>query len=111
MSNPRSCHATPQQRWDWFSQHLDPKTMRMLFLAAYRLLPDADDAEDALQEALLLGAAYAWRLKDESKFLPWMYEIVRREALRRASGHDDGNASAPGQAVCFPESALGLAYA
>jgi RNA polymerase sigma factor (sigma-70 family) len=50
---------------------------------AYRLSPSREDAEDLLQEALVLAFARLGQLRDPSLFKPWLFAIIRRRALRQ----------------------------
>jgi RNA polymerase sigma-70 factor (ECF subfamily) len=51
---------------------------------------DADDAEDALQEALLRTYRSTRQIRDASAFRPWLYRIVRNACLvsRRKRAHE-----------------------
>jgi RNA polymerase sigma-70 factor (ECF subfamily) len=51
---------------------------------------DADDAEDALQEALLRTYRSTRQLKNASAFRPWLYRVVRNACLvsRRKRVHE-----------------------
>ncbi len=56
-----------------------------LYALAYRILRDADRAEDALQDALVI----AWRdlrgLRDPDRFDAWMHRLVVRECIDQAT--------------------------
>jgi RNA polymerase sigma-70 factor (ECF subfamily) len=51
---------------------------------------DADDAEDAMQEALLRTYRYATRIRHPEAFRPWLYRTVRNACLmgRRKKAHE-----------------------
>ena len=61
--------------------HLSDREIQALFREACRILHSKEDAEDVVQETLLKGATKCHQLKDESKVFPWMFSIVRREAM------------------------------
>ena len=61
--------------------HLSDHEIQALFREAYRILRNKEDAEDVLHEALLKGATKCNQLQDEKKVFPWMFSIVRREAM------------------------------
>ena len=50
----------------------------------------ADDAEDAMQEALIKTYRYAGRIRDAAAFRPWLYRTVRNACLmgRRKRVHE-----------------------
>lgn len=83
MSNtPPDRNATNEQRWAWLLDQLNPDMMNRLYREAYRILQNADDAKDAMQEAIVQSADNCWQLRDSSRFYAWMFTIVRREAYR-----------------------------
>jgi RNA polymerase sigma-70 factor, ECF subfamily len=61
-----------------FAQH-----SRALFQTALRLLGNAEDAEDALQEAMLAAYRNLPRFEGRSQFSTWMTRIVINAALMR----------------------------
>src|SRR6266446_964215 len=61
-----------------FAQH-----SRALFQTALRLLGNPEDAEDALQEALLSAYRNLPRFEGRSQFSTWMTRIVINAALMR----------------------------
>ena len=61
-----------------FAQH-----SRALFQTALRLLGNAEDAEDALQEAMLSAYRNLPRFEGRSQFSTWMTRIVINAALMR----------------------------
>ena len=67
---------TGTAQWDW------PRLRARCQREADRLLADADDAEDAVQEAL----TRAWRKRHSCRTpatpLPWLLQITRNEAFR-----------------------------
>lgn len=71
---------TQEERWEWFMAHLSDQEIKALYREAYRILRNKEDAEDVLQDALLIGAQKCHQLRDEKKLFSWMFSIVRREA-------------------------------
>ncbi len=63
---------------------------RRLYLTAYRIVRDADAAEDATQQALVA----AWRelpsLRDPDRFEAWTYRLVVRACLTERRRHRRG---------------------
>jgi RNA polymerase sigma-70 factor (ECF subfamily) len=63
---------------------------RALYIAAYSILKNEADAEDAAQEAALKGLKYLSSFRRESKFSTWLIQIVVNEArmkLRKERRH------------------------
>src|ERR1700720_1621361 len=56
---------------------------RPLFQTALRVLGNAEDAEDALQDGLLSAYRHRERFEGRSKFSPWLTRIVINAALMR----------------------------
>ena len=60
---------------------------RRLYLTAYRIVRDADQAEDAVQQTLVA----IWRelpsLRDPDRFEPWTYRLVVRFCLAESRRH------------------------
>ena len=79
---------------------------------AYLIVRDAQEAEDALQEAVFKTHRALGRVRDDAEFRPWFLRIVRNEALnrRRSAGRRLGLAlrsvSVSGDAVPSPETIL-----
>ncbi len=79
---------------------------------AYLIVRDAQEAEDALQEAVFKTHRALGRVRDDAEFRPWFFRIVRNEALnrRRSAGRRLGLAlrsvSVSGDAVPSPETIL-----
>ena len=82
MTNKRMENSVPTpEQWAWFESHLTYETKKRLFNEAYRILQNRHDAEDVLQDAIQIGASNLARLREEEKFLSWMFKIVHREAI------------------------------
>ena len=75
-----SCNSYSEQ-WNWLMQHLDNHEMHVLYMVAYEILKDKDDADDVFQEALINGALNCGKIKNGGKIFAWMYTIVKNEAL------------------------------
>ena len=75
-----SCNTYSEQ-WNRLMQHLDDHEMHVLYMVAYDILKNKDDADDVFQEALINGALNCRKIKNEQKIFAWMYTIVRNEAL------------------------------
>jgi RNA polymerase sigma-70 factor (ECF subfamily) len=63
---------------------------RALYIAAYSILKNEADAEDAAQEAALKGLKYLSSFRRESKFSTWLIQIAVNEArmkLRKDRRH------------------------
>lgn len=79
---------------------------------AYLIVRDAQEAEDALQEAVFKTHRAIARVRENAEFRPWFLRIVRNEALnrRRSAGRRIGLAlrsvSVSGDAVPSPETIL-----
>jgi RNA polymerase sigma-70 factor (ECF subfamily) len=76
---------------------------------ARRILRDSDDAEEAVQEAMVR----AWRNRSSCRTpgrpLPWLVQITRNEALRLAARRQKRQASEiPEESPDFPASDSGL---
>jgi RNA polymerase sigma-70 factor (ECF subfamily) len=56
--------------------HLFERHNRMVFNFAYRVLGNAEDAEDVLQEVFLRAYLALSRFRRESKFSTWLYSIA-----------------------------------
>ncbi len=69
------------------AQNGDPKAFMelvnrfsgMSYAAAYAILRNKEDAEDAVQEAFVHAYRYLPTLTDPNRFAPWMRAIVRQE--------------------------------
>src|SRR5205809_5339096 len=53
---------------------------RALFAIAYGILQNREEAEDAVQDALVKGWKSRWRVRDPEKFPAWLATIVRHRA-------------------------------
>jgi RNA polymerase sigma-70 factor (ECF subfamily) len=58
----------------------------LAFWAAYLIIGDAAEAEDAVQEALLKALSALGGFRSGARFAPWMLKIVTNEALNRRRG-------------------------
>lgn len=79
----------PQEATQAFGQILSSE-LPMLYRRAYRLLGNAADAEDAVQDALLAAYTHLNQFKAKSRMSTWMTAIVRNSArmqLRRRRRH------------------------
>src|SRR3954463_14387326 len=59
---------------------------RALFAIAYGILQNREEAEDAVQDALVKAWKSRWRVRDPEKFPAWLATIARyraRDLLRR----------------------------
>jgi RNA polymerase sigma-70 factor (ECF subfamily) len=66
-------------------EELVPRYQEAAFRAAYLVLRDADEAEDAAQEAIIkaYGALGRFKLGTGQTFRPWLLKIVMNESLNR----------------------------
>ena len=71
----------PKERWEWLLSCLPEREMKALFQVAYDILKNKDDADDVIQESLVIGVTKCHQIKDEKRVFSWMYSIVRNEAL------------------------------
>src|SRR5437879_450420 len=65
------------------------------YRTAYMILRNRDDAEEAVQDALLRAWKFRESLSDESMVRPWLYRVVVNSCcskLRRESRHRDRRA-------------------
>ena len=53
---------------------------RALFAIAYGILQNREEAEDAVQDALVKAWKSRWRLRDPEKFPAWLCMIARHRA-------------------------------
>src|SRR6202162_5992603 len=53
---------------------------RTLFAIAYGILQNREEAEDAVQDALIKARKSRWRVRDPEKFLAWLCMIARHRA-------------------------------
>src|SRR5216117_2113559 len=71
--------VNPEGSWDW------PNARARCLRLAQRLLRHPDDAEEAVQEAMIR----AWRAREECRVpaarTAWLLQITRREAFRLAA--------------------------
>src|SRR5215472_18213849 len=61
---------------------------RPLFAIAYGILQNREEAEDAVQDALVKAWKSRWRVRDPEKFPAWLGMIARhraRDVLRKRS--------------------------
>ena len=83
---PRNEETLVQRALDGDSEALDAlfaRDNRALYQTALRLLGNAEDAEDALQEGLLAAYRNLRRFQRRSKFSTWLTRIVINAALMR----------------------------
>jgi len=76
-----------------------------LFNTVYRLLDNAEDAQDVVQEAFLSAYQSLDSFKGDSQFFTWLYRIAintaislkrkRRVAISISAGWEDGRAAEP----------------
>lgn len=64
-----------------FCEKVD-KYRKQLYVAAYVILRNEADAEDAVCNAVLKGYEHLGQLKNPGKFKPWLFAITRNEALK-----------------------------
>jgi RNA polymerase sigma-70 factor, ECF subfamily len=85
------------EHWDW------DRLRRQCEREARRVLSNAHDAEDAVQEAM----ARAWRRRDRCRSpeapLPWLLQITRNEAFRLLAKRRPAAATGPTPADPFDE--------
>ena len=55
---------------------------KQLFISAYTILRNQDDAMDAVQQAIYIGYSKFDKLKDQNKFNPWIAKITLNEAYK-----------------------------
>src|SRR3954451_12813866 len=56
---------------------------RRVYSAAFAILRNAADAEDAAQEAILKAFRYIKQFREEARFSTWLIQIAVNEARRR----------------------------
>lgn len=64
-------------------RHLVARYQQMAFSLALQITNHREDAEDVVQDALVLAYRNLHQFKGRSKFATWLYRIVWREAWRR----------------------------
>jgi len=63
---------------------------RRVYSAAFAILRNAADAEDAAQEAILKAFRYIKQFREEARFSTWLIQIAVNEArMRRRKNHAD----------------------
>lgn len=67
----------------WFCQKIEQNRQGM-YVLALSLLGRREDAEDAVQNALLLAYEHLDGLRSFEKFRPWLFRILSRECTRLA---------------------------
>ena len=70
---------TPMERWEWLLSHLSENDINSLLGIAYSIVNDKEDAEDVVQNALMIGMLKCDRIQNEDKVFAWMRTTVRRE--------------------------------
>lgn len=68
--------------------HLAARHRRELLIHCYRMLGSLDDAEDAVQDALLRAWRYRESLKEGAPLRPWLYRVATNVCLDAIS-HDE----------------------
>lgn len=69
---------------------------RNLFAIAYGILQNREEAEDAVQDALVKAWKSRWRVRDPEKFPAWLCTIARhraRDVFRKRRAFEVGHAS------------------
>src|SRR5919201_3428642 len=69
---------------------------RNLFAIAYGILQNREEAEDAVQDALVKAWKWRWRVRDPEKFPAWLCMIARhraRDVFRKRRALEVGQAS------------------
>ena len=74
---PLGDDATQEERWAWFMEHFSQEMEKQLYYEAYRILHSREEAEEALQEAIIRGAMHLGQLKEEDQLYQWMFSILR----------------------------------
>lgn len=54
---------------------------KMCFSVAYRVIQDADEAQDIVQESFIAAFEHLPTFKSEAKFSTWLYRIVMNKAV------------------------------
>jgi RNA polymerase sigma-70 factor, ECF subfamily len=77
---------------------------RTLFAVAYGILQNREEAEDAVQDALVKAWKSRWRVRDPKKFLAWLATIARYRArdIFRKRRHVPLQTDLEGQAPEYP---------
>ena len=79
---------------------------------AFRILRDADQADDAVQAALIASWRDIRRLRDVDRFEPWLHRTLARacyEEARQARRFAGNVRSLPLSAMSTPDGAIGVA--
>ena len=85
-----SARVGDRKAFELLAERCDPR----LQAHAFRLLGDADQARDAVQDAWTEIVRGLCALRDEAAFLPWAYRIVSRRCARIIRGAQRGRALA-----------------
>lgn len=91
METVRTIPGDPVASWDW------EEIRRRCLALAIKLLRSRDDAEDAVQEALVRGLRHASSCEGREDPIPWLMTITRRECTRLA-GRRGARGEAPMEA-------------
>lgn len=78
--------------------HLAGRHRRELLIHCYRMLGSLDDAEDAVQDALLRAWRYRESLKDGAPLRPWLYRVATNVCLD-AIARDERRSILPAKSV------------
>ena len=68
-------------------RHLVERYQQMAFSLALQILGHKEDAEDVVQEAMVLAYRNLRQFRAQARFSTWLYRIVWREAWRRKPRH------------------------
>lgn len=62
-------------------RYLVDRYSKMSYAIAYRIVPDADDCQDIVQDAFISAYENLKDFKGDAKFSTWLYRIVTNKAL------------------------------
>ncbi|HEY6111825.1 MAG TPA: sigma-70 family RNA polymerase sigma factor [Chthoniobacterales bacterium] len=83
---------------------------RNLFAIAYGILQNREEAEDAVQDALIKAWKSRWRVRDPEKFPAWLCMIARHRARDVFRKHrplpEDLGGAAPSAPISSPDDSL-----
>src|ERR1041385_7403816 len=83
---------------------------RPLFAIAYGILQNREEAEDAVQDALVKAWKSRWRVRDPEKFPAWLCMIARHRARDVFRKHrplpEDLGGAAPSAPISSPDDSL-----
>jgi RNA polymerase sigma-70 factor (ECF subfamily) len=74
-----------EDRWEWLMHQITSDMERALKREAFRILNNAADVQDVMQEGLIKAVMNCSQLRDKRKLFQWLFTITRHEAYAHIS--------------------------